>query len=256
MTEWNKAGNGMEMAEGPADPTARSGPDATHGPGQHPQAPKRSAWSRIWAVTRTLLVFGAGVGVGVAFGGGGGGSRVIYSGAMTEQEGRTAYGPDNAPVTIVEYTDYQCTFCRRYNQLILPQILDEYDGKIRYVIRHFPLAQLHPAAPLAAQAAVCAEEQDRLWPYHELLFEQQEGLSQESLFTYADEAGLNRSEFEGCLGSRESAQVVANDIERGATYGVRGTPAFFINGRVVYGAQPMEAFRQTIDAALAEAQGQ
>jgi protein-disulfide isomerase len=182
--------------------------------------------------------------------------RVVYSGAMTEQEGRFAYGPEDAPVTIVEYTDYQCTFCRRYNRTILPEILDTYQGKVRYLIRHFPLPQLHPSAGRAAQAAVCAEEQGKLWPYHELLFEQSQGLSRDGLFAYADEVGLNREEFQGCLDSEASARVVANDIQRGATYGVRGTPAFFINGRVVYGAQPLEAFRQTIDAALAEAQGQ
>jgi len=207
-------------------------------------------------VTRTLLVFGAGLAVGLSFGGKRVAPRVVYSGAMTEQEGRSAYGPDDAPVTIVEYTDYECTFCRRYNRLILPEILSAYDGQVRYLIRHFPLPQLHPSAGRAAQAAVCAEEQGKLWPYHELLFEQSQGLSRDGLFAYAEEVGLDPEEVQSCLDSEASARVVANDIQRGATYGVRGTPAFFINGRVVYGAQPLEAFQRTIDAALAEAKGE
>jgi len=255
MTEINNEGNVTDPTNAPAASDSTNDGAPARESSQGPASPGRPGSSRAWTVVRTLLVFGAGIALGLSLGGGTG-SRVVYSGAMTEQEGRTAHGPVDAPVTIVEYTDYQCAFCRRYNMLILPQILDEYDGKIRYLIRHFPLAQLHPAAARAAQAAVCAEDQDRLWPYHALLFEQSQGLSEESLFAYADEVGMNRGEFEDCLDSDASAQVVAEDIERGATYGVRGTPAFFINGRVVYGAQPMEAFRQTIDAALAEANGQ
>jgi protein-disulfide isomerase len=256
MTEINNEGNVTDPTDASMGSTSAAGEAAAPELPRSASAPKQQGSSRVWPVIRTLLVFGAGTALGLSLGGGGTASRVVYSGAMTEQEGRSAHGPADAPVTIVEYTDYQCAFCRRYNMLILPQILDEYDGKIRYLIRHFPLAQLHPAAALAAQAAVCAEEQDRLWPYHALLFQQSQGLSEESLFAYADEVGMDRSEFEDCLGSDASAQVVAQDIERGATYGVRGTPAFFINGRVVYGAQPMEAFRQSIDAALAEANGQ
>jgi len=184
-----------------------------------------------------------------------GGSRVVYSGAMTEMEGRSVHGPEDAPVTIVEYTDYQCSFCRRYNRLILPQILEDYDGQVRYLVRHFPLAQLHPEAAGAAEAAVCAERQGQFWEYHDLLFAQERGLSTESLLTYADQAGLDPGEFTRCLASDEPARVVFDDMERGGTYGVRGTPAFFINGRVVYGAQPLEAFKRTIDAALEEAEG-
>jgi protein-disulfide isomerase len=206
-------------------------------------------------VWRTALVFAAGIAVGYVLAGRGPAPRVVYSGAMTEIAGRAAYGPDDAPVTIVEYTDYECSFCARYNRLIFPQILETYGDDIRYLIRHFPLPQLHPSATRAARAAVCAERQNAFWQYHDLLFQQEQGLSRESLLTYAGQAGLEQDTFEICLSSEEAAQVVRDDLERGATYGVRGTPAFFINGRVVIGAQPLEAFTRIIDSALEEAGG-
>jgi len=220
-----------------------------------PDTPGPRAPSRIWGIARFLLVFAAGAALGFTVSESRGGSRVVYSGAMTELEGRSVHGPEDAPVTIVEYTDYECSFCRRYNRLILPRILDDYEGQIRYIVRHFPLAQLHPQAGGAAEAAVCAERQGRFWEYHGLLFAQEQGLATESLLAYADEAGLDPGEFTRCLASAEPAEVVRDDMERGATYGVRGTPAFFINGRVVYGAQPLEAFKHSIDAALEEARG-
>jgi len=174
---------------------------------------------------------------------------------MTEIEGRSVHGPDDALVTIVEYTDYQCTFCRRYNRTVLPDLLDTYEGQIRYIVRHFPLVGIHPAAAGAAEAAVCAERQGAFWEYHDLLFAQEQGLTPESLRSYAEDAGLDQGAFQECLESGEPTRVVQEDIQRGAAYGVRGTPAFFINGRVIFGAQPLEAFRRTIDAALEEADG-
>jgi protein-disulfide isomerase len=227
----------------------------SEGPSTPPGSTDPAPPSRVWGFAKLLIVFAAGAALGFTVAEGRGGSRVVYSGAMTEFEGRSVHGPEDAPVTIVEYTDYQCSFCRRYNRLILPQILDDYEGEIRYIVRHFPLVQLHPEAGGAAEAAICAERQGRFWEYHDLLFAQERGLSTESLLYYADQTGLDPGEFTRCLASGEPAQVVQDDMERGATYGVRGTPAFFINGRVVYGAQPLEAFKRTIDAALEEARG-
>jgi protein-disulfide isomerase len=235
-------------------------PNPSEPPSQGAEPPKErrpsaGSPSRIWGLTKLLLVFSLGVAVGSFLVAGRSGPRVIYSGAMTELEGRSVHGPDDAPVTIVEYTDYECSFCRRYNRTILPEILEQYDGKIRYIVRHFPLVGLHPASVGAAVAAVCAERQGGFWEYHDLLFAQEKGLSSESLLAYADEAGLEEAAFSECLEDVETARTVQQDMERGAEYGVRGTPAFFINGRVIYGAQPVEAFRRTIDAALEEAEG-
>jgi protein-disulfide isomerase len=232
--------------------TPESLPQGTSLPREEPSS---SHPSRVWGVTKLLVVFFVGIALGFSLADGRTGARVVYSGAMTEVEGRSAHGPDDAPVTIVEYTDYECSFCRRYNRLVLPEILAAYDGEVRYVVRHFPLVGIHPAAVGAAVAAVCAEQQGHFWEYHDLLFAQEKGLSPESLLAYADEAGLEEGAFRECVESDEPAKVVQDDMERGATYGVRGTPAFFINGRVVFGAQPLEAFKRTIDAALEEAAG-
>jgi protein-disulfide isomerase len=233
------------------DSQTNSNPD----PSPAGSSPETKGPSKIWGLTKLLIVFLVGLALGFSLAEGRGGPRVIYSGAMTEPEGRSAHGPEDAPVTIVEYTDYQCSFCRRYNRSILPEILDTYQGRIRYVVRHFPLAQIHPDAAKAAEAAVCAERQEVFWEYHDLLFAQDQGLGSESLFFYASQAGLDQDAFSACLDSDEPAQVVMDDMQRGAAYGVRGTPAFFINGRVIYGAQPLEAFKRTIDAALEEADG-
>ena len=234
-------------------------PKSSHSPAEAPspfgEEPVSGPPSRVWRLTKLLVVFAVGIGVGYSLAAGRSGPRVIYSGAMTEMEGRAVHGPDDAPVTIVEYTDYECSFCRRYNRLILPEILDEYEGRIRYIVRHFPLLGLHPAAVGAAVAAVCAEQQGSFWEYHDLLFAQEKGLSPESLLAYAQETGLREEAFRECLEDEETSKVVQDDMQRGAEYGVRGTPAFFINGRVVMGAQPLEAFKKTIDAALEDAAG-
>lgn len=201
---------------------------------------------------KLALVFVLGFGLGFLLRGGLTGSRVVYSGAMTEVEGREALGPEDAPVTVVEYTDYECSFCQRYNQTILPRILEAYEGRIRYLVRHFPLGQIHRRATRAAQAAVCAEEQGAFWEYHDLLFKGTQGLTEEGFQSYASQAQLDLGQFGDCMASGESAQVVRDDLERGINYGVTGTPAFFINGRVVFGAQPVETFQRIIDAALEE----
>jgi predicted DsbA family dithiol-disulfide isomerase len=238
-----------------SDASPRSSDSPTKGPPPVREEPVSGPLARAWGLIKLFVVFAVGIGVGYSLAAGRLGPRVVYSGAMTEMEGRAVHGPDDAPVTIVEYTDYECSFCRRYNRLILPEILDEYEGRIRYIVRHFPLVGLHPAAVGAAVAAVCAERQGSFWEYHDRLFAQEKGLSTESLLAYAQETGLREGAFRECLDDEETSKVVQDDMQRGAEYGVRGTPAFFINGRVVMGAQPLEAFRKTIDAALEDAAG-
>ena len=179
--------------------------------------------------------------------------------------GRPARGPEDALVTMVEFTDYQCMFCAQYFRLTYPKLLTRYEGKLRYVSRHFPIRRVHPKALKAAEAAECAYDQGKFWEYHDILFERQttagvaslfehrSALDVESLKGYAVELGLDSGTFERCLDSSEKAEVIQKDLRDGRRYGLRGTPTFFINGRMLQGALPLPMFESFIDAALREA---
>jgi protein-disulfide isomerase len=199
------------------------------------------------------VAFVAGVALGFGLGRSGSTAPVAFSGAMSGMEERAFLGPADAPVTIVEYTDYECTFCQRHYETTFQALREEYDGRVRYFVRHFPSPSIHPRAPQAAAAAICAEEQEAFWDYHHRLFERRADLSQAGLMRYAEELELDMDRFGGCIMADETWEKVQEDHEMGSTYGVSGTPAFFINGRVVFGAQPLEVFRNAIDAALEEA---
>lgn len=166
-------------------------------------------------------------------------------------------GDKNAPVTIVEFGDFQCPFCGRFYQQTLPLIEENYikTGKARLVYRDFPLS-FHPMAHKAAEAAGCAYKQGKFWEYHDKLFENQRDLSIENFKTWAKELGLNTEEFNNCLDQGLMASEVDNDFNQGVSYGVSGTPTFFINGVKVVGAQPFSVFKQVIDQALQEASQQ
>ena len=210
-------------------------------------APGTGHWGKVF------LAFALGTAVGFAFGNDGG-TSVAFSGAMSGLEERAFLGDADAPVTIVEYTDYQCTFCQRHYVSTFHTILDDYDGQIRYFVRHFPSPSIHPDASRAAVAAVCAEDQGSFWEYHDRLFRQQRpNLSQAGLLAYAEDLNLDMEAFNACIVNEDTWAKVQEDHELGSTYGVSGTPAFFINGRVVFGAQPLSVFRSAIDAALEEA---
>jgi len=205
-------------------------------------------------MAKVVLGFAMGIAVCFAMGNGSSSTPIAFSGAMSGLEERAFLGPADAPVTIVEYTDYQCTFCQRHYVSSFQPLLDEYEGRIRYFIRHFPSPGMHPDAPRAAVAAVCAEEQQAFWDYHDILFRQQRpDLSQAGLLRYAEDLQLDMGLFNACVVSEDTWAVVEDDHDVGSTYGVSGTPAFFINGRVVFGAQPLDVFRSAIDAALEEA---
>jgi protein-disulfide isomerase len=164
--------------------------------------------------------------------------------------GRPAWGPQRAAVTVVEFTDYQCPFCARHFRETYDQILAANPGRVRYVIRNFPVTTLHPDAQKAAEAAECALDQGKFWEYHKALFERSPKLPLDSLKGIAARLGLNRSKFEGCLDSGKKAPVILHDVQDGQRYGVRGTPTFFINGRIVVGAQPITVFQAAIDRAF------
>jgi protein-disulfide isomerase len=162
-------------------------------------------------------------------------------------------GDANAPVTIVEFSDFQCPYCGRYATQTYPQIKDKYikTGKVKYVFRDFPLG-FHENAKPAAIAAECVREKggdDAFWKYHDTLYSNQGTLTADNLKKYASDLGYDIA---SCLDSQKYADEVDADMKDGQSYGVRGTPAFFINGTLLSGAQPFSAFETAIEAELSK----
>jgi protein-disulfide isomerase len=167
-------------------------------------------------------------------------------------DGAPSRGPATAPVTVVEFQDFHCPFCKRV-QPTLDQLVARYGERIRLVYRDFPIDQLHPQAHKAHEAARCAHVQGKFWPYHDLLYAKAPKAGPEELTTYARQAGLDVGAFERCLTSGSQRAAVQKDVDEGVRAGVTGTPAFFINGRLLSGAQPLESFVRLIDEELAGA---
>jgi protein-disulfide isomerase len=162
-----------------------------------------------------------------------------------------ARGPADAKVTIIEFSDYQCPFCRRAEPT-LQQVLAQYEGKVRFVFRHFPLDRIHPQARGASEAAACAAEQGKFWEYHAALFEEGVQFDRAGLDAAAAKTGLEPAAFKLCVDERKTQALVEADLQAGQAAGVSGTPAFFINGIPLRGALPLEDFKKVIDAELAE----
>ena len=165
--------------------------------------------------------------------------------ANGDLEGR---GPAGAPITIVAFSDYECPYCKRAEETV-EQVIAAYPDKIRYYHRDFPL-EFHANARPAAEAARCANAQGKFWPYRTALFASQ-NLTEERLKSIADETGVDRAKFDECLASDQFASAIDKDMADGQGVGVNGTPAFFVNGRLLSGAQPLEAFKEIIDGELA-----
>jgi protein-disulfide isomerase len=153
-----------------------------------------------------------------------------------------------APVTIIEFSDYQCPFCQRAENVV-DEVMKAYGSKVRLVFRDYPLP-MHPQARPAAEAANCAHAQGKFWEYHAKLFANQAALGDDKLKEYAKELGLDAPKFEKCLADKPFKDAIDKDIADGGKVGVNGTPAFFINGRVLSGAQPFEKFKEVIDEEL------
>jgi len=160
-------------------------------------------------------------------------------------------GDDDAPITIIEFSDYECPFCTRFYLNTLPQIKSEYidTGKVKLIYRDYPLG-FHANAQKAAEAAECAGEQGKYYEMHDKLFDEGVNGGVSSFKQYAKEIGLNAGEFNECLDSGEMASEVQKDFQDGQRVGVRGTPTFFINGQYLSGAQPFEVFKQVIEEKL------
>ncbi len=158
-------------------------------------------------------------------------------------------GNKNASVTIIEYSDFQCPFCSRFHETML-QVMEEYGDQVRWVYRHFPLTSLHPEAQSAAEAYECAAEQGKYAAYADALIENQDNLGDDLYSKLAGDLGLNTSQFEECLSSGKYKNKVSSQAKAGASAGVRGTPATFINGEMVSGAVPYSSLKQIIDSKL------
>ncbi|TFH38098.1 MAG: DsbA family protein [Anaerolineales bacterium] len=156
-------------------------------------------------------------------------------------------GPDDAPITIIEFSDFRCPYCRLFHQETYTPLLEAYPDQIRFIYRDFPVVGGYEAA----QASECADEQDAYWDYHDLLFSGEfEDLSQEAYLAYAERLALDLDSFSSCLEEERYKAEVDNDARYAAGLGVTGTPTFFINGIPLIGAQPLEVFQQIIDTEL------
>lgn len=163
-------------------------------------------------------------------------------------------GSPDAPVTVVEFSDFQCPFCEKFFQTVEPRLKEEYikTGKVRFVYRDFPISSIHEYAQKAAEAAECADEQDKFWIYHDRVFTEQANLNFESLKRWAADIGLDTAKFNQCLDSGKYASEVGSDLADGQKAGVAGTPGTFINNQFISGAVPYEQFKAAIDSELAK----
>jgi protein-disulfide isomerase len=158
-------------------------------------------------------------------------------------------GPDDAPVTIIEFSDYQCPYCRRAEPVI-QQVLEQYPSQVRFVFRHYPLERIHPLARGAAEAAACANEQGRFWEFHSKLFASDAEFDADSLRQYASDVELDLEPFQACVDERRFQADIEADLAAGREAGVAGTPAFFVNGIPMKGARPLDAFVAVIEKEL------
>ena len=159
-------------------------------------------------------------------------------------------GPADAPVTIVEFSDFECPFCSRVEPT-LAQVRETYGDKVRLVFKQFPLTNIHSRAQKAAEASLCAQDQGKFWELHDAMFGDQENLEVADLEAKAKKLGLDTAAFKQCLESGSKAAAVTEDVRQGSVAGVAGTPALFVNGQLLSGAVPYEKLAQTIDQELA-----
>jgi protein-disulfide isomerase len=177
-------------------------------------------------------------------------------------------GDEKAPVTIIEYSDYQCPFCARHYRDVMPLLLKDYvdTGKLKFIMREFPLTSIHANAMAASNAALCAGDQGKYWEMHNLMFDNQRQLAVEQLKSYAQSLNLNMETFGGCLDDKSKEQQVQSDLASGTKLGMRGTPGFFIGltdsadpdkvnvSVFIRGAQGIDQFRASINDLLKSAE--
>lgn len=160
-------------------------------------------------------------------------------------------GPADAPVTLVEYTDFQCPYCDQVQDTV-ERIMTVYEGQVRHVFKNLPLP-MHGQADLAAEAGLCAVDQGQFWKLHDWMFANKNSLSRDAIVAAAGELGLSTDELVACLDNQTHAPHVQQDMREARSFGITGTPGFLVNGRLVTGAQPFEAFAQIVDEELRKA---
>ncbi|MDD2807469.1 MAG: thioredoxin domain-containing protein [Patescibacteria group bacterium] len=158
-------------------------------------------------------------------------------------------GDNNAAVTLIEYSDYQCPYCSQLEPT-MEKILADYKGKVRIVYRNFPLTTIHPYAQGAAEASECAAEQGKFWEMHDQLFSNQTALDETSLKSYAAKIGLNTSQFDSCLTSHKYASQISQSASDAQASGITGTPGVWVGNQLIKGAYPYDTFKQLIDSLL------
>jgi len=166
-----------------------------------------------------------------------------------------ALGPEDALITIVEFSDFECPFCKKFRDETFDRLISEYEGKIHFVYRDLPLTSIHPRAQVSAEVAECADEQGKFWLMHDLLFANQgtwvrAGNPFDHFTQYAQELQMDVELFKDCLRvGRYTAEVQA-DMNEAISYKITGTPAFIINGKLLSGAVPFEMFKEVLDREL------
>jgi protein-disulfide isomerase len=251
-------------------------------PAAEPTAPKESRSSIVALLLLPILTFALGIGIGYLAWGKQAADPVIVASAvqatMTAQPTTAAaaaeqqaagnmpaeppqnvkrydvpidddyvFGPADAPITIIEFSDFQCPYCRQWYTEVLQPLFEMYPGKIRFVYRDFPLTNIHPEAVPAAIAANCAGEQGKYYEYHNSLFGGAYGLGGDAYQKYAADLALDSEQFSACVKSEKYRDEIFADLEWASNLGVQSTPTFFLNGIPLVGAQPLETFKTVID---------
>jgi protein-disulfide isomerase len=177
-------------------------------------------------------------------------------------------GSEDAPVTLIEYSDYDCPFCKRHATTVMPTLIKDYidTGKLRFVMREYPIDRLHPRAPYAAEAALCAGDQGKYWGMHDAMFEDQKANTDEDFQRMAGDLGLDVDAFKACMDSDKFVPQIRAHIVEGQSLGVSGTPSFVVGltdpkdpdkvnlTKFIRGAQPLQAFQSAIDELLKTAE--